>query len=215
VYGAVVHVDAVEGYAHGQVPRVVREEQLLQLAEALFVEHGYVEASIGVLAARAGVSRTVVYQHFGSKHGLYLACVQRIRGELESALRRAAATSADVDGLMRLGVTAFFELVERDPRRWWLVYGGASTHVGELAEGLAEQRDATVALIAATVGAHLPGVDEETILLLAHAISGIGEQLGRYWIRHPDLPRQRMVEAHLAASLPALHALGQGPAAAG
>jgi len=58
---------SVEDYAHGRVPRAVRERQLLELAEELFAERGYGGASMEELARRAGVTKPVVYELFGSK----------------------------------------------------------------------------------------------------------------------------------------------------
>jgi hypothetical protein len=46
----------VNGYNHGRVPRPVRERQLLDLAEQLFIDRGYEGASIEELARAAGVS---------------------------------------------------------------------------------------------------------------------------------------------------------------
>lgn len=198
---------AVSRYRHGQVPRAVREEQLLQIAEALFVEHGYSGASVGDVARRAGVSRPVVYEHFGSKDGLYLAVARRIRGELDEALRRLAAEAGDAEDLLRAGQTAFLRLLAADPKRWWLVYGGADTHVGPLADGLAELRDTTVGIIARSLRTSVPDADPDDLLLLAHAISGAGEQMGRYWLRHPEVSADRMVEAYVRTLLPSVQAL--------
>ena len=67
----------VQDFKHGRVPRPVRERQLLELAEELFAERGYAGASMDELARRAGVTKPVVYELFGSKDGLFGACVDR------------------------------------------------------------------------------------------------------------------------------------------
>src|SRR6266487_2394154 len=86
----------VNGYKHGRVPREVRRTQLLELAEELFMEKGYGGFSIDDLCRAAGVSRPIIYEHFGSKDGLYVACLTRIRAEFEQALLAAAAESPDL-----------------------------------------------------------------------------------------------------------------------
>jgi AcrR family transcriptional regulator len=48
-----------------------RREQLLDVARALFAERGFEAASIEEVASRAGVSKPIVYEHFGSKEGIY------------------------------------------------------------------------------------------------------------------------------------------------
>lgn len=61
------------------MPREVCRGQLLDLAEELFIQKGYVGFSIDDLSRAAGVSRPTVYHHFGSKDGVYLACLRRVR----------------------------------------------------------------------------------------------------------------------------------------
>ncbi|MDQ6849920.1 MAG: TetR/AcrR family transcriptional regulator [Actinomycetota bacterium] len=54
-----------------------RREQLLDVGRTLFAEKGYDGASIEEIASRAGVSKPVVYEHFGGKEGLYAVVVDR------------------------------------------------------------------------------------------------------------------------------------------
>src|ERR1700735_1185373 len=54
-----------------------RRKQLLDVGRALFAERGYEAASIEEVAAKAGVSKPVVYEHFGGKEGLYAVVVDR------------------------------------------------------------------------------------------------------------------------------------------
>src|SRR5260221_5027889 len=98
----------VAGYKHGRVPRAVRNNQLLDLAEELLVEHGYAGFSIDDLCRSAGVSRPIVYEHFGSKDGIYLACVRRIRAEFEAAVLNASAGSPDLASTLEQRSDAFF-----------------------------------------------------------------------------------------------------------
>jgi AcrR family transcriptional regulator len=54
-----------------------RREQLLDIGRHLFAGRGYEGTSVEEIAARAGVSKPVVYEHFGGKEGLYAAVVDR------------------------------------------------------------------------------------------------------------------------------------------
>ena len=65
-----------------------RREQLLDIGRRLFAERGLDGTSIEEIAARAGVSKPVVYEHFGGKEGLYAVVVDREVGRfLEMATR--------------------------------------------------------------------------------------------------------------------------------
>ncbi len=54
-----------------------RREQLLNIGRRLFAERGFEGTSIEEIAAQAGVSKPVVYEHFGGKEGLYAVVVDR------------------------------------------------------------------------------------------------------------------------------------------
>ncbi|MDX6200487.1 MAG: hypothetical protein QOJ79_3638 [Actinomycetota bacterium] len=54
-----------------------RREQLLDVGRQLFAERGFDGTSVEEIAARAGVSKPVVYEHFGGKEGLYAVVVDR------------------------------------------------------------------------------------------------------------------------------------------
>jgi AcrR family transcriptional regulator len=54
-----------------------RRQQLLDIGRRLFAERGLDGTSIEEIAAQAGVSKPVVYEHFGGKEGLYAVVVDR------------------------------------------------------------------------------------------------------------------------------------------
>src|SRR5881275_3196436 len=54
-----------------------RREQLILIGRQLFAERGFDATSVEEVAARAKVSKPVVYEHFGGKEGLYAVVVDR------------------------------------------------------------------------------------------------------------------------------------------
>ena len=63
-----------------------RREQLISIGRAAFAELGFEGTSVEEIAARAGVSKPVVYEHFGGKEGLYAVVVDREMLALERLL---------------------------------------------------------------------------------------------------------------------------------
>src|ERR671929_1294792 len=59
-----------------------RREQLVDIGRVLFAERGFDATSVEEIAAKAGVSKPVVYEHFGGKEGLYAVVVDRETGQL-------------------------------------------------------------------------------------------------------------------------------------
>lgn len=68
-----------------------RREQLLEVSRGLFAEKGFDGTSVEEIAARAEVSKPVVYEHFGGKEGVYAVVVDREIQALTGALSGALA----------------------------------------------------------------------------------------------------------------------------
>ncbi|HMR13867.1 MAG TPA: TetR/AcrR family transcriptional regulator, partial [Arachnia sp.] len=93
-----------------------RREQLLVIARELFAERGFEGTSVEEIAARAGVSKPVVYEHFGGKEGAYAVVVDRETRTLHSAIRNALTTpGAGSRELLERGAMALLEYIERCP----------------------------------------------------------------------------------------------------
>lgn len=175
----------------------MREQQLLDVAEEQFAEHGYGGASIEVIARLAGVSRPIVYDHFGDKEGVYIACLRRARGELEEMILAAVASASSPREMLERGTSAYFEFVERRGQRWAVLFGGVEL-AGGAAEEIARLRFDTVNRIQALIAAIAPGADQTTVDAFAHAISGSSEQVAKWWRANPKLTRARIVELQVA-----------------
>jgi AcrR family transcriptional regulator len=80
-----------------------RRAQLLDIGRRLFAERGLDGTSIEEIAARAGVSKPVVYEHFGGKEGLYAVVVDR---EVERFLTMATTLLEGEDTMAKFEVAA-------------------------------------------------------------------------------------------------------------
>lgn len=176
-----------------RLTREQRAAQLLDAAESVFVERGLEGASIEAIAAAAGVTRPVVYEHFDSKEQMFLILMRRARAELNAALT-GAVVDADTDrARLHAGIEAVFVFIEADRRRWALLFDRLASS-GAVAEEQAQLRAETIGRIAALLRASAPDADELTIALSANALSGAAEQIERWWRRHPGTSRRRLVD---------------------
>ena len=182
----------IAGHKKGRVPRALRERQILDIAEALFLSKGYDGTSIEEICRAADVSRPVVYDLIGNKAAIYLACVRRVRGVFEEALSEAAGSTADPLQKLQLGIDTWFKLLEDDPRILELLYGKAG--IGELAEELARERSRTVDTVIDNLRDAATHIDHQRIEAYANLMSGAAEQLSRWWLANPHIPRQSIVE---------------------
>ena len=174
-----------------RLPRDERVEQLLDIAQKVFAEHGFDGTSIEQIARAAGVSRPIVYEHFGSKDGIYLACLRRARVQLDEALTSAVLEVGDIEERLAAGVAACFRFIEQDPSRWTVLFNGVAVS-GTVAAEATRLRMATVAAIADMIQAAQPHAPRRQVEAFANALSGAGEQLERWWRLNPDVSRDEI-----------------------
>src|SRR5690348_492815 len=104
------------------VPRADREGQIVQAASEVFGARGFAATSVADIAERAGISKPLIYNYFGSKEGLFRACLQRAGGILAEEMERIAR--GDAVGLERALRTleGIFTLLEPQPWIWRLFF---------------------------------------------------------------------------------------------
>lgn len=93
-----------------------RRESILAAANQVFGERGYEHVRIDDIAAAAGISKALIYEHFRSKSELYIELMNRAAVELGKRLVGAAAAPG-VTGSGRLEGAAFelFAFVDEQP----------------------------------------------------------------------------------------------------
>ena len=180
-----------------RVPRKVREQQMLEVAERAFAERGFHAASVDAIAEASGITKPMVYAYFGSKEGLYKACMERARIRLLTALQDGVDTSAPPDRQLWHGLLAVFTFVERERASWAILLGEVTQGTGPFAqEGAAVRRElaALIAELLRRAAAHA-GLEADALVItdqLARALMGAGESLAVWWAEHPEEPAERV-----------------------
>ncbi len=93
------------------MPKDQRRAQLLDAANTVFTSRGYHAAAMDDIADVAGVSKPVLYQHFGSKLDLYLALLDRSCERLVDIVADALASTGDNAERVTAAVGAFYDFV--------------------------------------------------------------------------------------------------------
>lgn len=178
-----------------RLPRAVREQQMLQVAQRAFARRGYEAVSMQQIALDAGISKPMVYAYFGSKEGIYLACIQRARTELYEAVERAVAQTRRPDEQLWLGTLAFFGWVEQNQESYRVLYGPGSVHGEALAAELSALRADQARLIARLLAGAFPDAAgpfaASEFEPTAYALVGAAESLAAWWI-DSDESRERV-----------------------
>jgi AcrR family transcriptional regulator len=180
----------VEDFKHGRVPRPVRERQLLELAEALFAERGYGGASMDELARRAGVTKPVVYELFGSKDGLFGACVDRSIERLAADISAAVHAEDEPEARLRAGGLAFIRFAAGNRVAWDLMSMGGSFE--QKARAVRSSQAELIRELMAEMARD--DVDQRELEVAAHAVNAAYEGVAHWMWAHPDVPIEQIAD---------------------
>src|SRR4051794_36021680 len=181
---------------------VDRRVLVLDAAAAEFAARGYAGASLRAIAAAAGVTTPVLYDHFASKAELYAEVAQQQADALLEQWARPAP--APPEAIFRATMDAIFGWVETHPHGWRILFADAPADPVVAATLTAVQERATGALAALFAG--LPALDRparlgrgRADLAYAEAAKSAVNGLAAWWWANRDVPRATVVE--LAANL--------------
>jgi AcrR family transcriptional regulator len=179
------------------VPRLEREDQILTLASEVFAAESFATTNIQTIAERAGISKPLIYNYFGSKEGLFLACIERA-GEIVAAEveRIASEDTVGVERGMRT-LDGMFHVLEDQRHLWRLFYDGAAPTTGAVADAVSHYTERITKLADEGV-AELMALSGNTDSLDVSAMTavwlGIVDSLMRWWVEHPDESAAAMTE---------------------
>ncbi len=178
-----------------------RRSQLVGVAKSVFAEFGYDGASIEEIAARAKVSKPVVYEHFGGKEGLYAVVVDREATRILDMIASRLGPGIDGRQQVHASAMAFLDYIEEDPDGFRvLTRDSPSGYTGVSGGGMA-------GLLAdvSTKAEHVlqgffaeSGLDPQFAPLYAHALVGMVVHVGAWWSEEREPPKEE-VASHLTA----------------
>lgn len=168
-----------------RVPRGEREQLMLEAAEREFGRTGFVATSTDDIASACGVTKALLFRYFGSKEGLYNACMERVRGRLYDGIEEQLAELPPGPARLRAFVDAYFAFLDEHRDQQWLLYSEVSGGTANLLRSL--NAEASARMLREGLTARLPETD---LTVLAHALVGAGEQVGRWWLASPEVPRE-------------------------
>jgi len=172
-----------------------RREQLLDIGRSLFAAKGFDGTSVEEIAERAGVSKPVVYEHFGGKEGLYAVVVDR---EVRRLLERIEASlkGQHPRELLEQAAGALLDYVERDTDGFRILVrdspvASTSGTFASLISDIATQVEHVLAAQFKNLG-----YDAKLAPLYSQALVGMVALTGQWWLVARK-PKRDEVAAHL------------------
>lgn len=170
-----------------------RRRDLLDAADRVIRREGP-QASMTAIAAEAGITKPILYRHFGDKSGLYQALAERHTRVVLDLLRPEFASAvADPRVRARATVDAYLETISANPNLYRFLFHRASaedsrTHsrMAAIVRGVGEE----LGTVLAEAGVAGP----ERARVLGHAFVGMVQAIGDWWLENPGLDRDTVVD---------------------
>jgi AcrR family transcriptional regulator len=161
-----------------RLPAAERRRQLLDHALVVFADRGFHATSMNDVAEAAGVTKPVLYQHFGSKRELYLELLGDVGRQLQQHILDATAVAGSPRAQVEAGFAAYFRFVAGNGSAFSLLFGGGARRDAEFADAVRKVEDTIAEAVAGLIDA---GIDADHRRLLAHGIVGLAEATSRHW----------------------------------
>ncbi|MFI6513221.1 TetR/AcrR family transcriptional regulator [Streptosporangium sp. NPDC050855] len=171
-----------------------RRRALLDAADRVIRREGP-EASMASIAAEAGITKPILYRHFGDKSGLYQALANRHVRTVTGLLRpEFDRPGTDLRSRARATIDAYLKMIAANLNlyRFLLHRAGAEdsrTHsqMTAIVRGLGEE-------IGTVIAAEGVVPDPVRAQVLGHAFVGMVQATGDWWLEHPEVDRAEVVE---------------------
>jgi AcrR family transcriptional regulator len=181
---------------------------MFDVAHALFAERGYAAVTMDDVAAAVGVTKPLLYNYFGNKERLYLACMEPAGDALVATVLDAVTATSSATDALDAGLRAFFAFLDGDRAAWRVLFDETVPASGEVARRVGEYRERITELVARALLAQLPAAQSERasteIQALSVAVLGAAEALSRWWLHTEAISAERAAEMLIAVLGPGL-----------
>ena len=173
-----------------------RRAQLIEVSRRLFAEKGFELTSVEEIAARAEVSKPVVYEHFGGKEGIYAVVVDREVTSLTDELTGALTEGGHPKVLVERTALALLTYIEENTDGFRILVrdspvaqatGTFSSLIGDVATQVEH-------LLADQFKKQ--GLDPKTAPIYSRMLVGMVALTGQHWLEERSLKKTE-VAAHL------------------
>ena len=173
-----------------------RREQLIEIGRKLFADKGFEGTTVEEIAAKAGVSKPVVYEHFGGKEGLYAVVVDREIRTLLDGIAGALTTQGHSRALLEQAALALLDYIEGSTDGFRILVRDSPTgqSTGSFASLISDVASQVEHILAAEFKRQK--LDPKTAPIYAQMLVGMVALTGQWW-----LDSRKFKKADVAAHL--------------
>jgi AcrR family transcriptional regulator len=173
-----------------------RREQLIEVGRKLFADKGFEGTTVEEIAAKASVSKPVVYEHFGGKEGLYAVVVDREIAALLGGITGALSSEQGSRETLERAAGALLDYIESNTDGFRILVrdSPAGQSTGSFASLISDVASQVEHILAAEFKRRK--LDPKTAPLYAQMLVGMVALTGQWW-----LDSRKMKKADVAAHL--------------
>jgi len=160
---------------------------MIAVAEEIFAARGYQASSMDEIAERVGVSKPMLYEYFGSKEGLLVACIRQARAELLAATLASVEGVSSAEEALRRGLTAFYEFIDSHRRSWELLRQEAAVAGQTAMDEIEAVRQQQTGVNATLFASFLPDLPHRDLEAYAEIVVGACERLAMWYVGRDDV----------------------------
>lgn len=174
--------------------RARRRSELLVAADRAVKRSGPL-VSMAEIASEAGITKPVLYKHFGDKGGLYQAIAEYYVRTLMDRLRTALREGDDPHRRITATIEAYLSFVESDPEAYRFLMHRAISERPEAQETVAQfiRQVAKEVAVILTEELHRFGIDAGAAEAWAHGMVGMVQLAGDWWLEDRTMSREDLV----------------------
>jgi len=159
-----------------RLPAERRRQQILDVACTVFANRGFHATSMDDIAAAAGVTKPVLYQHFPSKRGLFIELLDDLGRQLLVELEHATSSAHSGRERVEAGFAAYFRFVTGNEAAFRVLFGASARNDSDFADVIERLLDEVAHAVSLLID--IEGTVEHR-RVLAHALIGIAEATSR------------------------------------
>lgn len=178
--------------ADGTARRAQRRGELLDAAVEVVREQGP-GASMDDLAAGAGVTKPILYRHFGDRAGLVSALAERFAAEITDELRTVLRSGAEPRLLLERTIDTYLRRIEDHPEVYLFLVQEALPANPEEVTGVLRRLGKEVAVVLGE-GLRAAGLDSGPAEPWGYGMVGMVHLAGHWWLEAQSMPRERLVD---------------------
>lgn len=176
-----------------RIPAAERRKRILKAARSVFAANGYENASLDDIAAKARITKPVLYDHFESKEDLYFSVLEDASDELlESLLDTLRAPAPDPRTRVVRGIDFLAQWISSHSDHWRLLFREPAGSRRIVRAHRDVRVRASSAIAKELLGGRAGKRDPERLEMTSELLAGAMHALTEWWYHHKSVQPQKV-----------------------